>query len=70
VLLYLSLYSAGRFFISFFRVNKIIVLGLREAQIVALTVLVLAIPTALYLRHRAKRANADRPPGKVKAPRS
>jgi uncharacterized protein (DUF4213/DUF364 family) len=56
ILLYLSLYSAGRFFISIFRVNKTIVLGLREAQIIALAIIVLAIPAALYLWHRAKQA--------------
>jgi phosphatidylglycerol---prolipoprotein diacylglyceryl transferase len=55
MLLYLSLYSLGRLFISFFRVNKIIVVGLREAQIIALAILVLAVPAALYLRFRAKR---------------
>ena len=56
ILLYLGLYSVGRFFVSFFRVNKIIVVGLREAQIIALVVIVLAIPAALYLWHRAERA--------------
>ena len=53
ILLYLSLYSAGRFFLSYFRVNKILFLGLREAQVIALVVIVLAIPAALYLRRRA-----------------
>lgn len=55
ILLYLGLYSAGRFFLSYFRVNKIIVLGLREAQIVALVVIVLAIPSAWYLVRRSRR---------------
>ncbi len=55
ILLYLSLYSLGRFFISFLRVNKIIALGLKEAQIIALAVLVLSVPAFLYLRHRARR---------------
>ena len=32
--LYLGLYSFGRFFISFERVNNILFLGLREAQLV------------------------------------
>ena len=40
ILLYLGLYSFGRFFISFYRVNNILLLGLREAQLVALVVLV------------------------------
>ena len=54
ILLYLGMYSAGRFFLSYFRVNKIIVLGLREAQIIALIVIVLAIPAAWYLIHRGR----------------
>ena len=56
ILLYLSLYSAGRFFLSFFRVNKIVFLNLREAQIVAIVVIALAIPAAFYLWHRNKRS--------------
>ena len=50
--LYLALYSAGRFFLSFLRVNNILFLGLREAQLVALIVLVLVVPAALWLRRR------------------
>ena len=53
IVLYLGLYSFGRFFISFYRVNNIIVLGLREAQIVALVVLAATVPAALVLRRRA-----------------
>ena len=37
ILLYLGLYSFGRFFISFYRVNNILLFGLREAQLVALS---------------------------------
>lgn len=58
ILLYLALYSAGRFVISFYRVNNILLLGLREAQLVALVVLVAVGPTALLLRHRAHRIAA------------
>jgi phosphatidylglycerol:prolipoprotein diacylglycerol transferase len=58
ILLYLGLYSFGRFFISFYRVNNIIVLGLREAQIVALVVLVAVGPAAWLLHRRAQRAAA------------
>ena len=61
ILLYLGLYSFGRFFISFYRVNNIIVLGLREAQIVALVVLVAVGPAAWLLRRRATRSVAIRP---------
>jgi phosphatidylglycerol:prolipoprotein diacylglycerol transferase len=49
---YVGLYSLGRFFISYYRVNNIIALGLREAQIVALVVLVLLAPAAYFLRRR------------------
>jgi prolipoprotein diacylglyceryltransferase len=53
-LLYLGLYSLGRFFISFERVNNILFLGLREAQIVALVVLVAVAPAAFILRRRQR----------------
>ena len=56
ILLYLGLYSFGRFFISFYRVNNILLFGLREAQLVALVVLVLVGPAALLLRGRARRS--------------
>ncbi len=54
ILLYLGMYSFGRFFLSYFRVNKIIFLGLREAQIIALVIMVLAIPAAWYLVRRSR----------------
>ena len=57
ILLYLGLYSFGRFFISFYRVNNILFLGLREAQIIALAVLVAVVPAALLLHRRALRLN-------------
>jgi phosphatidylglycerol:prolipoprotein diacylglycerol transferase len=62
ILLYLGLYSFGRFFISFYRVNNIIVLGLREAQIVALVVLVLVGPAAWLLHRRAQQRAATAQP--------
>jgi phosphatidylglycerol---prolipoprotein diacylglyceryl transferase len=52
ILLYLGLYSFGRFFISFYRVNNILFLGLREAQLVALGVLIAVVPLAILLRRR------------------
>ena len=39
---YLGLYSLGRFFISFYRVNNIIFLGMREAQLFAVAGIILA----------------------------
>ena len=59
-LLYLGLYSLGRFFISFERVNNILFAGLREAQIVALVVLVAVVPVALLLRMRQRTAEQSR----------
>ena len=63
IVLYLGLYSFGRFFISFYRVNNIIVLGLREAQIVALVVLVLVGPAAWLLHRQAQQRGAAARPG-------
>lgn len=54
-LLYLSLYSLGRFFISFVRVEPAIFAGLHQAQIIALLVLITASPLLIYLiRQRQK----------------
>ena len=55
---YLALYSAGRFVISFWRVNNILLLGLREAQLVALGLLIALIPCTWWLRRRAARQGA------------
>ena len=55
ILLYLGLYSFGRFFISFYRVNNVLLLGLREAQLIALAVLIAVVPAALVLHRRARR---------------
>ena len=51
-LLYLGLYSLGRLFISFERVNNVLFLHLREAQLVALGVLIAVIPVAVVLKRR------------------
>ncbi len=54
-LIYASLYSFGRFFISFVREDNIYFANLRQAQIIALAVMALAIPFAVWLNHRSKR---------------
>jgi phosphatidylglycerol---prolipoprotein diacylglyceryl transferase len=51
---YLGLYSLGRFFISFYRVNNIIFLGMREAQLFALAGIIVA-PVVIYLLWRRER---------------
>jgi phosphatidylglycerol---prolipoprotein diacylglyceryl transferase len=51
-LLYLILYALTRFAISFTRPDNLIWLGLRQAQIVSLLLLVVAVPLLLYLLSR------------------
>jgi phosphatidylglycerol:prolipoprotein diacylglycerol transferase len=60
-LLYVGLYSFGRFFISFYRVNNIIFLGMREAQLFAVAGIIFAPLAAYLLKRRAQnRATAPR----------
>ena len=54
-LAYIWLYSLGRFFISFYRVNNIIFLGMREAQLIAVAGIILAPIAAYWLVRRAKK---------------
>ena len=54
---YLGLYSLGRFFISFYRENNILLLGMREAQLFALAGIVLT-PVAIYILWRRRRGSA------------
>jgi phosphatidylglycerol---prolipoprotein diacylglyceryl transferase len=56
IMLYVVLYSFGRFFISFFRENKILLLGMREAQLLALTAIVMLVPIIIVREWRARRA--------------
>jgi phosphatidylglycerol:prolipoprotein diacylglycerol transferase len=58
---YIGLYSFGRFFISFYRVNNIIFLGMREAQLLAVAGIVLAPLAACFLVRRAKKRAVPRP---------
>lgn len=51
-LIYVSLYSFGRFFISFVREDNVYFANLRQAQIIALIVTAVAIPLALWLSRR------------------
>lgn len=54
-LLYVGLYSGGRFFLSFLRVNQIIAFGLVQAQLIALGIIILSIPLGYYFWWRAQR---------------
>jgi phosphatidylglycerol---prolipoprotein diacylglyceryl transferase len=60
ILLYFWLYSLGRFFISYYRVNDPLLGGLREAQVIALAVIVLA-PVIAYLLIRRARGGRGSP---------
>ena len=51
--LYAALYSFGRFFISALRPDNLYFADLRQAQVIALAILVVAIPLALWLNRRA-----------------
>ena len=55
---YGALYSVGRFFISFLRSDNLYFAELRQAQILALATIALAIPLALWLNRRAVAASA------------
>jgi phosphatidylglycerol---prolipoprotein diacylglyceryl transferase len=52
---YVGLYSLGRFFISYYRVNNILFLGMREAQLFAVAGIIVA-PVVMYLLRRRARA--------------
>lgn len=54
-LTYAGVYAAGRFLLTFFRMEQVWFLGLQEAQVVALLVLVVAVPL-LWWRLRAGQA--------------
>ena len=60
-LLYLGLYAFGRFFLSYLRVNNELLFGLREAQLIALGVVIAVFPVAWWLRRRQSRAEAMGP---------
>lgn len=53
ILSYFWLYSLGRFFVSFYRVNVAVLWGLKEAQVIALVVLIIVPPLAYWLVRRA-----------------
>jgi len=65
VIAYLCLYSVGRFFLSYLRVNQILFLGLREAQVIALITLAVSVPATWYLLRRARtRGSPTTQPGR------
>jgi phosphatidylglycerol---prolipoprotein diacylglyceryl transferase len=53
---YASLYSFGRFWISFLRLDADFLFGLKEAQVVSLLTFMVGVPIILYLLGRYQRA--------------
>jgi len=59
-LTYASLYAVGRFFLTFVRDDPIIVLGLREAHLISLAWLAVALPLMIYLSRRRQQTRVAR----------
>jgi phosphatidylglycerol---prolipoprotein diacylglyceryl transferase len=61
-LIYLAVYGVGRFFLSFYRLDPAVFIGLRQAQLAsALMVLIAIIAIPVLFRLRASRASAPAP---------
>jgi phosphatidylglycerol:prolipoprotein diacylglycerol transferase len=61
ILSYCWLYSLGRFAVSFYRVNTSILWGLKEAQVIALVVLIVVPALAYWLMRRSSRRQQRTP---------
>ena len=59
-MIYLGLYALGRFFLSFYRTDPAVFLGLRQAQLASLLMVVIAVVAIPLLLCRARRAGAAR----------
>lgn len=57
---YVAIYSIGRFFISFLRLDPLVAFGLREAQLVSVVLTAAAIPALVLLTARRRRLVAAR----------
>jgi phosphatidylglycerol:prolipoprotein diacylglycerol transferase len=53
-MIYLGLYAAGRFFLSYFRTDPAWIAGLRQAQIASLLMVVIAVVAIPILFRRAR----------------
>ena len=53
--LYMGLYAFGRFFITFTRVDTQVVLGLTQAQVIAVIMLVVSLPLVAWLATRPRK---------------
>jgi phosphatidylglycerol:prolipoprotein diacylglycerol transferase len=56
---YGALYSLGRFFISFLRADNLYFAELRQAQIIALATIAVAVSLAVWFNHRAANVSPD-----------
>jgi phosphatidylglycerol:prolipoprotein diacylglycerol transferase len=59
-LLYLALYSLGRFFISFVRIDKVWLAGLTQAQLIAIVLLAITVPIIAYRAQLVKASPVQR----------
>jgi phosphatidylglycerol:prolipoprotein diacylglycerol transferase len=59
-LIYYALYATGRFFLSFYRTDPSVFLGLRQAQLASALMVAIAGVLIPYLLYRARRAGAAR----------
>jgi phosphatidylglycerol:prolipoprotein diacylglycerol transferase len=57
LLMYLTLYSVGRFFITFFRVDQTVWMGLSQAQIISVITILFVVPLLLWLNWRHPQTN-------------
>lgn len=61
---YLTMYSFGRFFLTFLRQDRVIVAGLQEAHLISLLVLLIGVP---YLAYRTSWVKAEAAPPAAEA---
>jgi phosphatidylglycerol:prolipoprotein diacylglycerol transferase len=52
IILYIGLYAVGQFLVFFLRDNVVIALGLKQAQLTSLVVLLIGVPALVLLRQR------------------
>ena len=68
--IYLALYSFGRFFITFLREDKVWFVGLQEAHIIAIAVIVVTVPLLVYRAHIISREEDVGDPVVIRPPQS
>ena len=61
--IYLALYSLGRFFIQFYRVDTPFALGLSQAQLLSVLMLMIAVWALAFEASRARKLGRSVPPG-------